>query len=432
MVVGREIRSKKSRKLARLYLQVTTYFISVYHGFMGINWRYFWRSRSDLLILFVMLGSIFGLWSWGVKIDKTSEEKLAKESTAVYSEVLKISSETQGVMKALIGFYFGSSEVTSEELNKYLETLFDGQVWGGVKQIEVWQDGLRLEKIVFEEGSDLIYFEQVFFRDNKALTIKTAMDPAYLVNLVKKALSSEDELEIKINDLVVYATEKSVFRRRLESVKELEFGGVRMSIKLTMEDSPSETWGVFLGLGTVLSFVVYALVFSMTNSGRSAQLLAKEIVGDLAKYKKAINSLDSHLVITDVDGKVVFANPAVFTLTGYSEQEVLGQTPRLWGGQMSREFYTNMWDTIKNKKEVFKGEVQNKRKDGRFYTAYAVISPILDENGDLLGFVGSETDITERKQLEDEQKRMNELMVGRELTMVELKKKIAKLETEHV
>lgn len=399
---------------------------------MGINWRYFWRSRLDLLILFVMLGSIFGLWSWGVNRDKTSEEKIVKELTAVYSEALKVTNENQGVMKALVGFYFGSSEVTSEELKKYLETLFDGHIWGGIKQVEVLQDGISREKIVFEEGGDLVYFEQAFLREDKNLTIKTAMDPEYLVNLAKKSLSSEGELEIMINDIVVYTTEKRVFRRRLESVKDLDFGGVSMRMKLTMEDSPSETWGVFLGLGTVLSFVVYALVFSMTNSGRSAQLLAKEIVGDLAKYKKAINSLDSHLVITDVDGRVVFANPAVFNLTGFSEKEVIGQTPRLWGRQMSREFYANMWDTIKNKKEVFKGEVLNKRKDGRFYTAYAVISPILDESGELLGFVGSETDITERKQLEDEQKRMNELMVGRELTMVELKKKIAKLETEHV
>src|SRR3989304_2718509 len=51
--------------------------------------------------------------------------------------------------------------------------------------------------------------------------------------------------------------------------------------------------------------------------------------------------------------------------TGFSAEEILGRNPGdMWGGNMPREFYEKMWDTIKNKKQPFAGEVLNKRKDG--------------------------------------------------------------------
>ncbi len=400
---------------------------------MGINLRHFWRGRTDLLILFVMLSFVFGLWSFGVKIDKSSEGEIENELSIAYSETSKIITENQGVMKSVAGFYFGSSSVTTEELKTFLGTLFDGRVWGGVRLVEVWQDGKKIDEVVFGDSvGEVVFFDQSFEKDGRKLTIKTAISLDNLVNTISMSLSEKVGLEIVLDGKSVFETAKVKYRKEILQEKTVTFGGMNIDLRLAVDDKPSDTWVVFLGLGIILSFVIYALVFSMTTSGRSAEYMAKEMVGDLMKYKKAINSLDSHLVITDLDGNVIFANPAVFELTGFSEKEVLGGTPRLWGRQMSREFYRNMWDTIKNKKEVFKGEVVNKRKDGSSYTAYAVISPIIDENGELLGFVGSETDITERKQLEDEQKRMNELMVGREVAMVELKKRIAKLENEHV
>ncbi len=153
------------------------------------------------------------------------------------------------------------------------------------------------------------------------------------------------------------------------------------------------------------------------------------MISDLAKYKLALDSASNHIIITDTDGKVLYANKSVERLTGYSREEIMGQTPRLWGKQMSPEFYQQMWKTIKEDKRVFEGELINKRKSGELYTAKTTISPIIDEaTGGLVGFIAVEEDITARKRSESEILSLNKAMVGRELKMVELKARIAQLE----
>lgn len=155
---------------------------------------------------------------------------------------------------------------------------------------------------------------------------------------------------------------------------------------------------------------------------------------ELEKFRLIIANAGEHIIITDKDGKIIFANKAVERITGYSNAEVIGKRPSLWGAQMPKEFYQNMWDTIKNKKQRFQGEITNKRKNGELYVAESDIAPILDENGNVEYFVGIERDITQfrkaQKELQDkfaEVSRLNSLMIGRELKMVELKKEIAKL-----
>lgn len=108
-----------------------------------------------------------------------------------------------------------------------------------------------------------------------------------------------------------------------------------------------------------------------------------------------------HVIFTDPDGVVIYANAAAEKMTGYSRQEIIGQKPSLWGNQMSREFYKQMWNTIKTEKKLFSGEIKNKRKDGHFYIAASEIFPILDKAGEIKFFVGLERDITEEKRLEE-------------------------------
>jgi signal transduction histidine kinase len=59
-----------------------------------------------------------------------------------------------------------------------------------------------------------------------------------------------------------------------------------------------------------------------------------------------------------------------------------------------------MWHTIKVLKRPFSGEVRNRRKNGAIYIANAVISPILDSRKKLIGFIGTEEDITQIKEVD--------------------------------
>lgn len=167
------------------------------------------------------------------------------------------------------------------------------------------------------------------------------------------------------------------------------------------------------GFGVILALFILVLLLDLVGTQNRARSIAGKLTSDLSKFKLAVESSTSHIIITDTEGKIIYANKAVEKLTGYSINEVLGQNPRLWGGQMSRDFYQSMWHTIKDLKSPFRGELVNKRKNGELYNVLSTISPIIDEKNNLVGFVGLEEDITDRvkasKQLTESEKRYHSL-----------------------
>ncbi len=126
---------------------------------------------------------------------------------------------------------------------------------------------------------------------------------------------------------------------------------------------------------------------------------SESLVEDLQKFKLAVENASDHIIITDANGIILFANKGVEKITGYSLNEVIGKRPSLWGKQMPKEFYENLWKTIKQDKVPFIGEVTNRRKNGELYIAESNISPILNSRGDVVFFVGIERDITKIKEI---------------------------------
>jgi PAS domain S-box-containing protein len=110
---------------------------------------------------------------------------------------------------------------------------------------------------------------------------------------------------------------------------------------------------------------------------------------------------------------VVFANKTAQKNTGYTLGEMYGNTPRLWGGLMSADFYQNFW---RKKHEVkgYEGQLTNRRKNGELYTVIVHISPITNKNGALVGYIGTEEDITQivslKNQLSQDKKRDEALL----------------------
>ncbi len=139
---------------------------------------------------------------------------------------------------------------------------------------------------------------------------------------------------------------------------------------------------------------------------------------ELQKFKQAVDNSFDHVIITDPDGSILYANTAAERMTGFSFQEMNGETPALWGKQMPASFYEEFWKIIKIEKKPYSGEVKNKRKDGTMYTAIVRVSPILDDENNVRFFVGVEQDVTEkRKQEEMEREYLLELeAVNRKVT----------------
>lgn len=107
------------------------------------------------------------------------------------------------------------------------------------------------------------------------------------------------------------------------------------------------------------------------------------------------------ILVTDADRRLVAVNPAFTRMTGYTEDEVLGQDPRLLqSGRVPPERYAEMWHGLEQQ-GAWQGEFANRRKDGSYFHALAAISAVRDERGRLTHYVGIESDITAMKEAED-------------------------------
>ncbi len=108
------------------------------------------------------------------------------------------------------------------------------------------------------------------------------------------------------------------------------------------------------------------------------------------------------VMITDLDGRLMYVNPKFTEVTGYSMEEVIGKNPSLLkSGEHPPSFFKKLWDTILSGNE-WRGEFKNKKKNGETYWDSSSISPILNEKGDITYFVGVQEDVTEKKRLHDE------------------------------
>ncbi|HEX8980010.1 MAG TPA: PAS domain S-box protein [Parasulfuritortus sp.] len=107
------------------------------------------------------------------------------------------------------------------------------------------------------------------------------------------------------------------------------------------------------------------------------------------------------IVITDTDNKIVAVNHAFTRLTGYQQEEVLGENPRiLASGKTPAETYRAMWMSL-YAYGYWQGEVWDRHKDGHLYPKWIAITALRDKSGAIINFIGSFTDITERKETEE-------------------------------
>ncbi len=115
----------------------------------------------------------------------------------------------------------------------------------------------------------------------------------------------------------------------------------------------------------------------------------------------ALEAAANAVLITNREGRIEWVNPAFTELTGYLPEEVIGHTPRvLKSSAQAPYYYEKLWETI-IAGEVWRGELQNRRKDGTIYVEEQTITPVKSKGGEIRHFISIKQDVTARKQNEE-------------------------------
>ncbi|HEY9664370.1 MAG TPA: PAS domain S-box protein, partial [Allocoleopsis sp.] len=132
---------------------------------------------------------------------------------------------------------------------------------------------------------------------------------------------------------------------------------------------------------------------------KRAEAELRHTLKELSDFKYALDEA-AMVAITDATGKITYANDRFCEIAQYSREELIGNTHHLLNSSYhSQQFFTGMWKTISLGK-TWRGEIQNRSKDGTCHWLDTTIIPFLDQHNQPIQYLTIRTDITARKQAE--------------------------------
>ena len=132
---------------------------------------------------------------------------------------------------------------------------------------------------------------------------------------------------------------------------------------------------------------------------KEAEQENQQLLQQLTAFKLALDE-SAIVAISNPDGVITYANDRFLELSGYSREELIGQTHRLVkSGYHPQSFFQDLWSTIL-RGDVWRGEICNRAKDGSLYWVDSTIVPFLDSQGKPVQFLAVRFNITGRKTAE--------------------------------
>lgn len=298
-------------------------------------------------------------------ISKANEVILhAKNAEEIYAQICELSVSYQNILFSWIGI----PDIETKIIKPYI---WAGQEAGYLKAIKT----ITTQEEDTGKGPCGMAFRTGIYYYSNDVEHDPAMGP-WRKEALQRGFRSSIAFPIKLNNQVVSL--------------------------LTMYSSVSnyftnEQIGLLLNVSENISFALQA--FHIEDQRKKTEL-------QLLKLSQAIEQSSASVVISDLEGKIEYVNPAFSSLTGYSFEESVGKNPSILKTGRTSDFeYQQLWQNL-NDKKAWHGEFCNKKKNGELYWEYAVISPILNENGKITNYVAVKENITERKRLEEEQRQM--------------------------
>ncbi|MEA3499230.1 MAG: transporter substrate-binding domain-containing protein, partial [Campylobacterota bacterium] len=150
-------------------------------------------------------------------------------------------------------------------------------------------------------------------------------------------------------------------------------------------------------VGQIASVVFIIILFILWNN-RKLKLMVESKTSEIRMLLKAF---DKNVIAskTDKNGIITYASEAFCEISGYTQEELIGQPHSLMRDpDMPKEIFEDLWKTIKEEK-VWRGEVKNRKKDGGYYWVDVIITPECHDADKICGYSAIRQDITSKKEV---------------------------------
>lgn len=153
--------------------------------------------------------------------------------------------------------------------------------------------------------------------------------------------------------------------------------------------------------------ILVSITLTILNySGKTILLTAWRDITELRKAELEVKKLSTvteqnplGILITDLKGKIEFANNSMQLISGYSLAELVGSTPAIFKSDLTpSNTYEDLWKNLKEGKE-WQGKFYNKKKNGELFIAQSNIAPIKNQLGEITHYFAVEEDVTQQEQM---------------------------------
>ena len=266
-------------------------------------------------------------------------------------------------------------QLSDEKKNFYVEQnklvyLSSKEVDGIIKRLKVTKETQELSSIM----KQLLQKLETIEKEKKVLSSWKKNKETFAIYL--EHAENIKEITIKLNDKYIEVLTRILKKR-----------------EMFLESKVAANRSVFS-----LVFILLSLMFFFFYKTKESNLLKEE------EIKKMNTELDNVVLFSrsDLDGNITHISSALLHLSGFIEEEVIGENHRIFKGQgIKKDTYKDMWETISNKK-VWSGEIVNKQKDGTEYWIKLTITPEINEDGNITAYNAYSINITDKKELEAE------------------------------
>jgi PAS domain S-box-containing protein len=175
--------------------------------------------------------------------------------------------------------------------------------------------------------------------------------------------------------------------------------------------------GLIWVVAVLSAFTIWLLMGTWRHTRR--RLEAQQALIKETNFRRAMeNSMLTGMRVLDTAGRITYVNPAFCQMTGWSEQELINQTPpySYWPDEDHERLQQLLADELAGRTQAGGAQMRVRRKNGQLFDARMYVSPLIDPSGVQAGWMTSMTDITEpnraREQLSAAQERFTTVLEG--------------------